>query len=266
METQTRFINKYGNWALVTGASSGLGEALAFKLAKRGMNIVLCARNEAALNKVARQLEFQFPIHTKVIVKDLSVLEQVHQLTEELKDLDIGLSVLNAGFGTSGDFITSDLDKELNMLSLNCLSVAALAHYYGRRFADQGRGGIIMLSSIVAFQGTPGAANYSASKAYVQNLGEGLWHELKPYNVDVLVAAPGPVETSFASRANMEMQGQSPGKVAQDIIKNLGKRGTTFPGGISKLLIFGLRTVPRWGKIRIMKKVMGGMTKHQKAA
>ncbi|WP_435578053.1 SDR family NAD(P)-dependent oxidoreductase, partial [Gilvibacter sp.] len=234
---------------------------------EKGFNIILCARNQQKLDKMARKIVFQYPVSTEVITKDLSVLEQVHQLCEEVKSFELGLVVLNAGFGTSGAYIDSDLDTELNMLSLNCISVAALAHYFGRRFAEQGRGGLIMLSSIVAFQGAPGAANYAASKAYVQNLSEGLYHELKPFNVDVLSAAPGPVETGFAARANMQMEGQSPSKVARDILNSLGKRNTTFPGRVSKLLIFGLRSVPRWGKVLIMKKVMRSMTEQsQKAA
>ena len=263
---KNKVYSKYGPWALVTGASSGIGEAISKELARQGFNIALCARNTETLNRVAFQLEREYPIETKVIAKDLSVLEQVHQLTEALSSLDLGLVVLNAGYGTSGDFIDSDLDTELNMLSLNCISVAALAHFYGRKFADQKRGGIIMLSSIVAFQGSPGVSNYSASKAYVQNLGEGLHHELKPFNVDVLIAAPGPVKTGFADRANTSLNGgDSATKVAHQIVKALGKRCTTFPGRLSKLLLFGLRTVPRWGKIRIMKKVMA-KPEHNKAA
>ncbi len=121
------------------------------------------------------------------------------------------------------------------------------------------------MSSIVGFQGTPNAANYGATKAYVQSLGEGLYHELKPYGVDVLAAAPGPVNSGFAEVANMQMgSALEPSQVGLPILKALGKKSTVFPGGLTKLLMFGLRMVPRWGKIQIMKGVMGGMTKHQK--
>ncbi len=121
------------------------------------------------------------------------------------------------------------------------------------------------MSSIVAFQGVPYAANYAATKAYVQTLAEALAVELKPYGVDVLAAAPGPVKSGFEERANMKMSmSLTPSKVAVPILKALGRKTTVLPGVLTKFLVYSLRTVPRWGKIKIMEKVMGGMTAHQR--
>ena len=141
-----------------------------------------------------------------------------------------------------------------------------LTHHFGNRFAGQGKGGIILMSSMVGFQGVPYAAHYAATKAYVQSLGEALALELKSKGVDVLAAAPGPVETGFAKRANMQMGMKlQAADIAAPILKSLGKRATVLPGFLTKLLVYSLRTVPRWAKIRIMRLVMSGMTQHQHA-
>ncbi|MEL6917200.1 MAG: SDR family NAD(P)-dependent oxidoreductase [Bacteroidota bacterium] len=191
-------------------------------------------------------------------------VEGVNSLTKVTDELPIGLFIASAGFGTSGLFVKGNLEAELEMARVNCLTLMMLSHYFGRKFAAQKKGGIILMSSIVGFQGVPNAAHYAATKAYVQSLAEGLYHELKPYGVDVLAAAPGPVNSGFAHRAKMQMgNALRPSDIAVPILRALGKKSTVFPGGLTKLLMLGLRTVPRWGKIQIMKMVMGGMTKHQ---
>ncbi len=261
------FKAKYGPWALVTGASSGIGRALCEQLAANGMHIILSGRNTESLLPFSDHLEEQYNIITEVVTADVSSTPEVHRLAEEIRDIPIGLFVASAGFGTSGPFMDADIEDEIKMAKVNCLALMMLTHYFARKFAEQQRGGIILMSSIVGFQGTPNAAHYAATKAYVQSLGEGLYHELKPYGVDVLAAAPGPVNSGFAQVANMQMgNALSPEEVAGPILKALGKRSTVFPGTLTKILVFGLRTVPRWGKIRIMKMVMGGMTQHQQKA
>ncbi|MDJ0646659.1 MAG: SDR family NAD(P)-dependent oxidoreductase [Flavobacteriaceae bacterium] len=259
-----KFYDKYGPWALITGASSGIGAALAEHLSALGFNLLLSGRNEETLGKLAAKLESLHSSNTHILLSDLSSSENVKKLIDTSRNFDIGLAILNAGFGTSGLFIESALGEEKNMLALNCQAVLELSHYFARYFADKGSGGIILMSSIVGFQGVPFAANYAATKAYVQSLGEGLSHELKQVGVDILVAAPGPVHSNFAQRANMKITSAlSPEEIAAPIIRALGKRATVFPGRLTKLLVLGLRAVPRWGKIRIMKMVMNGMTKHQ---
>lgn len=177
---------------------------------------------------------------------------------------DVGLLVANAGFGTTGSFIDIPLKSELDMLDLNCRAVLTMSHHYGQRFAARGRGGIILLSSIVAFQGVAKTANYAATKAYVQTLSEGIRAELAPHGVDVLASAPAPVSTGFAARANMQMGfALKPAEVATETLRALGRRGTVRPGWLSKLLIYGLSMLPRIGRTLIMSTVMADMTKHQ---
>ncbi|MEM8999400.1 MAG: SDR family oxidoreductase [Bacteroidota bacterium] len=259
-----KLVDRYGPWALITGASSGIGKELSKLLAEAGLHLILSGRNKTALQELSAELEDTHGIVTDSIVTDISSATNIMKLIDSLGDLPIGLFVASAGFGTSGEFIKSKLDREVDMLQVNTLALMILTHHFAQRFAAQKRGGIILMSSIVGFQGTPNAAHYGATKAYVQALGEGLYYELKTYGVDVLAAAPGPVHSGFARVANMQMgNALEPSQVGLPILKALGKKSTVFPGNLTKILIFGLRTVPRWGKIRIMKFVMGGMTKHQ---
>ena len=187
-------------------------------------------------------------------------------LLSETSHLDIGLLVASAGYGTSGSILQTSVHAELDMLQVNCKALLELTHHFSRYFAQKKKGGIILMSSMVAFQGVPFSANYAATKAYVQSLAEGLAIELKPHGVDVLAAAPGPVSSGFGQRANMNMNlSMTPDQVSIPILKALGRKNTVLPGRLTKFLVYSLNTVPRWGKVRIMKIIMQGMTKHQVA-
>ncbi|MEM9022176.1 MAG: SDR family oxidoreductase [Bacteroidota bacterium] len=261
-----RLRNRYGTWAVITGASSGIGRELANLLATAEFNLVLVARSQDALEALAKSLSSAHGIDVVVIQADLSREESWQKVTTETDRLDVGLFIASAGFGTSGTFGATDLDTELNMLAVNCQALFAHTHHFVRKFKERGRGGIILLSSMVGFQGVPYAAHYAATKAYVQSLGEALAVELKQHGIDVLAAAPGPVNTGFEGRAGMNLgNAMSPVQVALPILKALGRRGTVLPGFLTKFLVTALRTVPRWGKVRVMKIVMGGMTKAQRA-
>ncbi|MEL6341026.1 MAG: SDR family NAD(P)-dependent oxidoreductase, partial [Myxococcota bacterium] len=152
-----------------------------------------------------------------------------------------------------------------DMLNVNCGAALTLTHYCARRFVEQRRGGIVLLSSIVAFQGVPRAAHYAATKAYIQSLAEGLRVELRPHHVDVLASAPGPVDSGFAKRADMQMAATvTPEQVARGTLQALGRRLTVRPGLLSKILELGLSMLPRRWRVRVMTVVMEGMTKHQR--
>lgn len=262
---KSRLINKYGNWALLTGASSGIGLELAERLAETGFSLILNSRRSEELEKVKKLLEMKYNTTVILAPADVSTQEGINQLTEAAYGIDVGLFIASAGFGTSGEFIKCAIDNEQNMLRTNCEGLLKLTHHFAGVFAAKKRGGIILMSSMVAFQGVPYAANYAATKAYVQTFAEALAVELKPYGVDVLAAAPGPVKSGFENRADMRMNmALTPLQVGTPILKALGRKTVVFPGFLSKLLVYSLRTVPRWGKIRIMKMVMGGMTQHQR--
>ena len=256
----SRAYKKYGPWAVITGASSGIGRAIACELAQSKFNCVLVGRGVTELDNLSSELTSQHGINCRVLMMDLAEDAGAESLQEATADLDVGLLVASAGFGTSGAFLENTLEPELEMLNVNCRSLMELSWHFGRRFEKRGSGGIVLMSSIVSFQGTPWSAHYSATKAYVQVLAEGLRVELKPRNVDVLAVAPGPTKTGFASRAKLKMGAAlDPTKIAPDILGALGRKTTVLPGFLSKLLVYSMLPLPRWARIAIMGKVMRGM-------
>ncbi len=259
-----RFREQYGPCALVTGASSGIGREIAVQLAESGVDLVLVARREPVLRELSDELIARRAITVRILPIDLASTDGVDELAAATADLDIGLYVAAAGFGTSGPFLDADLDTERGMLRVNCETVLTTSHLFGRRLADRGRGGLILMSSIVGFQGTPNAAHYAATKAYVQSLAEALHVELHPRGVDVLAAAPGPVNSGFAERAGMRMgRALPPGTAARGVLDALGRRSIALPGFRSRLLKDSLAPLPRRIRVRIMGSVMAGMTSHQ---
>jgi short-subunit dehydrogenase len=263
IQRQEQFQKRYGPWAVVTGASSGIGRAIAAELAAAGLHLVLVARRQAELAAIAEDLSGRFGVKARVIAADLSSAAGIAQAQTGAADLDAGLLVAAAGFGTAGNFLDARLDDELAMLEVNCRAAMALSLHFGRRFAERGRGGLILFGSLVGYQGTPRAAHYAATKAYVQTLAEALHVELSAKGVDVLSSAPGPVNSGFASRARMKMgTAERPETVARATLAALGKKMTVTPGALSKLLTWSLMTAPRGLRVRIMGQIMGGMTNH----
>jgi short-subunit dehydrogenase len=259
---QVRIRARYGPWAVVTGASDGIGREFAVRLAESGVNLVLAARRKTLLDALANELARAHEVQTQAIAVDLATRSGVEELVDRTRDLDVGLLVASAGFGTSGPFVDAKLAEELEMIDVNCRSVAALSHAFGRRFVVRKRGGIVLMSSLVAFQGVPRAANYAATKAYVQSFAEALRLELKPLGVDVIASAPGPIRSGFAARASMTMGlAQTPRDVAGATLTSLGRHGTVRPGWLAKFLEAALMFLPRWGRVRMMGVVMAGMTK-----
>lgn len=258
---RSRFAQRYGPWAVVTGASDGIGLAIARDLAAVGFSLVLVARRQTVLDHIAAELKAEHPIETRVIAADLGTDAGVAAVEEGTAALDVGLLVAAAGYGTSGNFVDADVAVELDMIAVNCRAVVALTHSFARRLVARGRGGIVLLSSLVAFQGVPRATNYAATKAYIQSFAEGLAVELRPRGVDVLASAPGPVRTGFERRAGMSAgMAQTPEEVARVTLRALGRRVTVRPGFLAWALEASLAPLPRRGRTWIMTRVMAGMT------
>lgn len=263
MNRQT-FVQKYGPWAVVTGASDGIGQAFAEQLAALGMSVALVARRGDRLQQLAGEISQRHGVQARVIAADLSAAEGRATMEQGTGDLDVGLLVAAAGFGTSGPLLSANLDVERNMLNVNCLGVLEQSVVFGQRFAKRGRGGIILMASLLGWQGVSGAAHYAATKAYVQSLAEGLHRELASKNVDVLASAPGPVNSGFAGRANMRMgNADTPAAVAKASVQALGRKTTVIPGALGKFLSYSLLSLPRLLRVRILTAVMGSMTRHQ---
>jgi short-subunit dehydrogenase len=258
------FRSAYGSWALITGASDGIGKAFAEQVAALGLNVVLVARRLDRLEALATALRAQHGIEAIALAADVSSEQGLADIEGATASLDVGLLVAAAGYGTSGPFLAADLARERDMLAVNAYAVLRQCMTFGNRFVARGRGGIILMSSIVGWQGVPRSTHYAATKAYVQSLAEGLRLELRPHGVDVLAAAPGPVESGFATRAGMRMRMTVlPATVAKESLAALGRRGTVIPGGLSKLMTYALASLPRTLRTRVLARVMGNMTKHQ---
>lgn len=251
---------RYGPWALVTGASDGIGKALAHQIAANGINVVLIARTEARLRAVATELEATYGIETMVLATDLADPDALEGVEALSSPLDVGLVVLAAGFGTTGTFLETPLLDELALVAVNITAVGRLSHTFARRLAERGSGGMILFGSIVGWQGVPGQANYAASKAYVQSLAEALHDELEPNGVDVLSVAPGPVGSGFGARAGLSMTAATaPEVVATAALTALGRRRTVIPGARGKFLTAALTPLPRRIRSLILGRVIAGM-------
>lgn len=268
MATPQEFARRYGPVALVTGASDGIGRAIAKQLAAAGLDLLLVARRHDALTTLASDLAARHGIRATPLAADLATQEGVDATLAAAAGQDIGLAVAAAGFGTAGPFLANSVADELNMLDVNCRAVVALTHALAGQMRARRAGrrsGLMLFGSLVGFQGVPRAANYAATKAYIQTLAEGLRLELAGDGIDVLSVAPGPIASGFAARAGMTMGlAQTPDVVARGAIAALGRTGTVRPGWLSKTLEAALMPLPRTARTRIMAQVMAGMTQGMK--
>ncbi len=239
------FVEKYGRWALVTGASSGIGEQFALQLAEKGLHVALAARRRDRLETLAERIRHTYGVDTRTISVDLAKEDFMSTLLPQLEGLDIGLLVNNAGFATTGPFIDNPIENEKDQVNLNARTVAMLSHVYGNKFAAMGRGGIINVSSLTSFLPMPGWANYSASKVYVLNFTMSLWYELKHLGVDVLALCPGATVTEFQDIAGTKRNGMTPDRVAAIGLKKLGKKPKVVAGISNKIMSFMPRFISK---------------------
>jgi short-subunit dehydrogenase len=250
---------RFGPAALVTGASDGIGRAFAEALAERGFDLVLIARREVVLQGLARELIARHGVTVTVIAADLSAPGAVTETLARTEAQPIGLLVAAAGFGSTGAFLDLDPGTEAGMVDLNCRSVVELTHGLGRRMAAQGRGGIVLISSVLGFSGAPFSSTYAATKGFIQSFAEGLAVELRPLGIPVLSVAPGPVASGFAARARMQVsRTDTPETVARASLAALTRGGTLRPGVMGKLLGWSLAMMPRWGRVRVLGQIMKG--------
>ncbi|MEG7363930.1 SDR family oxidoreductase [Pseudomonas citronellolis] len=243
-------------YALITGASSGIGLALAEALARRGQALILVARQRDALESIAYELTQRFGVDVLFRICDLSEPLQLSGLLHELEQSgrQIELLVNNAGFGSGGAFVEQDWSREQEMIELNVLALARLCHAIGGQMARSGGGQILNVASVVGFMPGPWMSNYYASKAYVLHLSEALRSELKRHGVKVSVLCPGPTRTAFFRNASVEaarLDGSklmmSPEEVALITVKALRRnKAIIIPGWRNRLMAWSPRLAPRW--------------------
>ena len=260
------FRPSYGPWALVAGASEGLGAAYAEALARRGLDLVLVARRLELLQQLAARLTAQYDISVRLLPIDLSQPEAVNQIARETQSVELGLLVYNAAFSAVGPFFEHPLDDHLKEVDTNVRPVLGLVDTFGRRMLAAGHGGIILMTSLSAFQGSAYLSTYSATKAFNIVLAEGLWEEWRRSGVDVLACIAGAIRTpnylasSPKRTGNISDATQEPEAVVAEALAALGHRPTVIPGQLNRLTSFVMRRLlSRRAAVRIMGEVLRGM-------
>ena len=240
------FAERYGPWALVTGASSGIGREFARQLAARGLSVVLVARRAERLEALADELAMRYAIDTRVAAVDLCRDDFLDPIREATAGLEIGLLVNSAGFSRTGPFLDMDRDELQRMLNLNVRAPALLTHEYGPAMRARRRGGVVMVASVTGFVGTPLWALYSASKAFDLHFGEALAAELRGDGVDVLALAPGTTRTEFLDVAGInDFMGMEAADVVAHALARLGRADMAVPGWFYRGGTFAMRFLPR---------------------
>jgi uncharacterized protein len=254
----SKFAERYGPAALVTGASSGIGWAFAEELAERGLDLVLVARRVDRLEALAARL----PVRTEVLPVDLAQADAPQRILEAVSGRDVGLVVSNAGFGMKGEHAANDAAAMTDMLMVNCNAPLQLAHGFVPRLRARGRGGIVLTSSVEGLMGCPYSTAYSASKALVNALGEGLWAELRPEGIEVLTVCPGATESEAAGKQGIDiatLRNVMPAReVARASLDNMSEGPTFFPSPFYKATFDQLLAMPRRDALMAMAQGMKG--------
>jgi uncharacterized protein len=242
MTLGVKAVHRFGPWALVTGASSGIGAEFARQLAEAGLNVALAARRRALLDDVGRDIADRFGVQARTIVVDLSETDAVERLGAEVADLDIGLVVSNAGTGSPGAFLGHDQAELRRLFRLNALAPLNIAHHFGHKLAKRGRGGMLLGGSMGAAHGIPFMANDAGSKAYVQSLGESLHIEFRRLGIHVTVLVVPPTDTPIIAQfgmdpATMPMKPMSASQCVSEALSALERnRSLCLPGVRNRLM------------------------------
>jgi uncharacterized protein len=241
METRID-IKKFGPWALVTGASSGIGREFARQLAASGINLVLAARRRPLLEELGHSLSERYGVQHRVIEADLSEERLIDTLSAATSDLDIGLVVSNAGTAEPGEFLKREREELLMMTRLNATSHLQIAYHFGKRLTRRGRGGLLLCGAMGATHGLPFMAGDSASKAFVQTLGQALHVEFEPLGVNVTVLVVGPTNTAIIPKLGLDprtmpMKPMSAEQCVQEGLAALAtNRATHIPGRTNRVM------------------------------
>jgi hypothetical protein len=248
----------YGPWALIAGASSGLGAEFAAQLAAVGLNVILVARRAEPLEELAATLRSTHGVEVRTASIDLAAPDLQERARACAEGLEIGLLVYNAAYSCIGPFLGQSLDDKLRILDVNCRGPLVLAHEFGNAMAARRRGGIILMSSMAGIQGAPMIATYGATKAFDRVLAEGLWEELGAHGVDVIACCAGATRTPTYEAS--KPVGQPPlimesGPVVTETLAALGKTPSFIPGMANRAAGFLMeRFFPRFAAIRTMGK------------
>jgi short-subunit dehydrogenase len=253
------------SWVLITGASSGFGEEFALQYAAQGHSLVLAARRLDRMEQIAAALREQFNIEVIVQQVDLSDIQAVTLLHQRLREQRIEIDILinNAGHGLQGPFTNTSLDAVLSMVQLDVTSLTAVTHVFAQDMRLRKRGKILLVASLLAYQGVENFAVYSAAKSYVLRLAEALHRELKRDGITVTALCPGLSDTGFAKVAQqnittlLKLLMMRPAPVVRAGIRALhAGRMSVVPGWANKAIAMFTWATPRWLHQAVMSQVM----------
>jgi short-subunit dehydrogenase len=228
------FAQRYGPWAVIAGASEGVGASLADQLAERGMKLVLIARNGVLLEELAAGVRERHGVEVRPLVQDLTVPDVGDRVARATEGLEVGLLVYNAGAANrTTEFLDDSFEDSLQQIRLACIGPVALARHFAPAMRERRRGGIVLVGSLACLAGASLLAVYSAVKAFNVNFAEGLWAELRPHSVDVCCTPLGMTYTEALERMGYAYDPETvmlSEDVAREIIENIGN-GPTYPVG-----------------------------------
>jgi len=254
--------DRYPGAALITGASAGLGESFARRLAREGFELVLVARREDRLRDLADALQAEHEIKAHPLAVDLAAPDCAEQTKAGVDALgiEVGMLINNAGFGSHGYFHEQDPAGEARMVDVNCRAPVLLTSAFAPAMVERGNGALIYLASTAAYQPTPFLATYGATKAFDLMFGEAIWAELKPHGVDVLSLSPGYTRTEFQEVAKVTALPPSffwaqPDEVVDTCFERLGRTPSAIDGAINYLTAFSIRFAPRRWAAGIAKQI-----------
>lgn len=255
---------RYGKWAVVTGASAGIGLEFARALAARGFCCVLCARREERLHAIAKELVATYGVDVRVVAADLASPDGPDHLADEVADLEVGMLVSNAGFGYAGRFEKQDVARLREMIALNCTANVVLTARLLPPMLERRKGAVVITGSVAGRQPIPYHAVYSATKGFDLLLGEALWVELHDRGIDVLVVQPGPVATEFEEMAGEARTDPASDESAASVVATsldaLGHQPSVVTGWLNWLRANVNRCFPRSTVALIAADVMENQT------
>lgn len=249
------FPTRYGNWAVVAGASEGLGAAFATELARRGMHLLLIARRGDALQAVAGRLSEDHGVDVRVLVLDLSSPALAGSLSDATADLEVGVIVYNAAYVPVASFLELEDDALEQLMGVNVQGPVTFLRALLPSMRERRRGAVVLMSSLAGMQGSPRLAAYAASKAFNTVLAESLWHELREDGIDVVVSCPGAISTPryLKSTDRIAPGTMSPDAVARETLDAIGKGPRVVPGALNRFFaVLFDRVLPRRTAIRLM--------------
>jgi short-subunit dehydrogenase len=267
---------KYGPWAIVAGASEGVGASFARLLGAAALNLVLIARKQAVLEDVASQVRAASGVQVRILPVDLTSSDMLDRIRAVTDDIEVGLVVYNAGANQSMQrFFDGTLDNALRVVRLNPVGQVTLAHHFGKKMLARGRGGIILIGSLAGSAGGSPLAAYSGSKAFAQKFAEGLWSEGKPQGVDVLYIVLGAVDTPNRARQSLSDKAKRkdalkpeddpnqmvfpPDEIAQAALDNIANGPVHVPERLNRFF-HQLTTLPRAEASHLMSRMLRGFS------